>query len=89
MGRANPWRWHTVSADVALRPLEVRLLDGHGRHRASVWRNDASRFTWHTYDDRGTGGENAEARSLNDAKDRAMAAIVRQGWAPGGWKVQW
>ena len=36
-----------------------------------------------------TGGENSEATSLDDAKRHCVAAIVRQGWAPGGWEVRW
>ena len=64
----------------------VRVSDGAG---ATIWQNDESRFTWHTWDDRGTGGENSEATSLDDAKRHCMAAIVRQGWAPGGWEVRW
>lgn len=85
MARAgNPWRW-TGSANGD----KYMLIDGRGRERATVWRNDDTRFTWHTWDDRGTGGENSECSSLRDAKDQCVAALVRQGWAPGGWKVVW
>jgi len=78
----NPWLWADGSHTWT-------LIDGRGRDRATIWKNDETRFTWHTWDDRGTGGENDEATSLRDAKDLCVAAIVRQGWAPGGWKIKW
>lgn len=68
----------------------VNLLDGRGRTRSTIWENVYVRtFVWHTWDEHGTGGENAESEYLQDAKDACVAAIVRQGWAPGGWKVTW
>ena len=83
MSRAgNPWRWTEF-------PGNWSLFDGRGRERATIWKNTESRFTWHTYDDQGTGGENAEDFSVNRAKNECVAALVRQGWAPGGWKVVW
>jgi len=72
-----------------LASLDLELVDGRGRDRATIWQNAEARFTWHTWDDRGTGGENSEAASLDDAKRHCVAAIVRQGWAPGGWEVSW
>ena len=80
----KPWRW----IDRSGRDGKWELVDGLGRDRATIWQNDESRFTWHTWD-QGTGGENSEATSLDDAKRHCVAAIVRQGWAPGGWEVQW
>jgi hypothetical protein len=56
-----------------------------GRNRATIWQNSDVRFTWHTWNDRGTGGENSEAASLDDTKRHCVAAIVRQGtWRMGG-----
>lgn len=80
MARAgNPWHWIEY-------PGNWSLFDGRKRERATIWKNEATRFTWHTYDDHGTGGENAESNNLNRAKEQCVAAI---GWAPGGWKVVW
>jgi hypothetical protein len=84
------WRWLRVSREDVRWNAQWALFDGAGRERATITENEpGKRYTWHTWDDHGTGGVNAEAGSLNAAKDQAMAAIVRQGWAPGGWKVQW
>ena len=88
----KPWRW--IDRSDRLAPSKYRggkweLVDGRGRDRATVWQNDEHRFTWHTWDEHGTGGENAEATSLDDANRNCVAAIVRQGWAPGGWEVIW
>jgi hypothetical protein len=84
------WRWSKSLAETTTRGGGIwRLRDGRGRERATVWQNAEDRYTWHTWDDRGTGGENSEATSVDDAKRHCVAAIVRQGWAPGGWRVQW
>lgn len=64
------------------------LVDGCGRDRATIWQNAGDRFTWHTWDTDGVGGENDEATTLADAKRHCVAAIVFQGWAPGGWEVR-
>jgi hypothetical protein len=87
----RPWRWIGTSLPSTFYPHKGTwtLIDGKGRDRANVWQNDVARFTWHTWDERGIGGENAEATSLDDAKRHCVAAIVRQGWAPGGWTVTW
>ena len=87
----KPWRWIDRSGSPApsVHGGRWELMDGRGRERATIWQNAESRFTWHTWDDRGTGGENSEASSLDDAKRHCVAAIVRQGWAPGGWEVSW
>jgi hypothetical protein len=86
----KPWCWTKSLAERTSRGGEIwRLRDGRGHERATIWQNAEDRYTWHTWDDHGTGGENAEATSLDDAKRHCVAAIVRQGWAPGGWKVQW
>lgn len=85
------WQWREDEAHVP-RPRVLKawdLFDGRKRHRASIWMNSDNEFTWHTYDDNGVGGENAEAPSLDDAKRSVVASIVRQGWAPGGWEVRW
>jgi len=87
----KPWRWidRSISPQLCGRGGKWDLLDGRGRERATVWQNSDDSFTWHTWDDRGTGGENSECSSLRDSKDQCVAAIVRQGWAPGGWEVRW
>lgn len=84
------WRWSKSLSEVTSRGGGIwRLRDGRGRERATIWQNSEDLYTWHTWDDRGTGGENSEATSLDDAKLFCLACIVRQGWAPGGWQVQW
>jgi hypothetical protein len=86
----KPWRWHKSLAEVTTRGLPIwHLRDGRSRDRATIWQNADDRFTWHTWDENGTGGENDEAAALDDAKRHCVAAIVRQGWAPGGWQVEW
>lgn len=90
----NPWRWKTrVEACSLGRDRRVwTLVDGRGRDRATIWEKGGGLdgdFVWHTWNERGTGGENASAPTLRQAKDECVAAIVRQGWAPGGWAVQW
>jgi hypothetical protein len=84
------WCWSKSLGEATWRGLGIwHLRDGRGRDRATIWENAKDRFTWHTWDDQGTGGENDEASSLDDAKRHCVAAIVRQGWAPGGWTVEW
>ena len=78
----KPWRWVKVSEK------QWELLDGRDRNRATIWWA-STEYTWHTWNERGTGGENCGAPTLSRAKDEAVAAIVRQGWAPGGWEVKW
>jgi hypothetical protein len=95
MGSVIAWRWLGFTGDTAApyrrdsdRTTTWVLLDGRGKVRAQIWQNTAARFTWHTYDQRGVGGENAECTRLLDAMDRVVAAIVRQGWTPGGWRIE-
>ncbi len=86
----KPWQWFEKSWERTSHGGRVfALRDGRKRERATIWQNSETRYTWHTWDDRGTGGENSEASSLDDAKRHCVAAIVRQGWAPGGWEVHW
>jgi len=82
------WRWSKSLWETTTNGGAIwRLRDGCGRERATIWQNSEDRYTWHTWDDNGTGGENAEAASLDDAMRHCVAAIVCQGWAPGGWRV--
>lgn len=86
------WSWikSTYVAAPLLRTLpQFNLVDGRGRNRATIWQNEPGRFAWHTWDEHGTGGENCEDATLNRAKDSCVAALVRQGWTPYGWIVQW
>lgn len=83
----KPWRWTQLAHRT---PAEWELRDGTGRLRCSVLQSRyGTRFTWHTWDTDGVGGENSDAATPEEAKDQAIAAIVRQGWAPGGWRVSW
>lgn len=52
----------------------LRMPCGHDG--ASVWMNGV----WHTWDRNGVGGENAEAPTTAQAKNEALAAVLRQGW---------
>lgn len=79
----KPWAW-TLS-----RTGTWELKNGQGDTRASIWLTGSGEYTWHTWNENGTGGENDGALTLNQAKDECVAAIVRQGWAPGGWTVSW
>jgi hypothetical protein len=78
------WQWIGRPSEAS---KEWELIDGQGRTRAQIWQNDKSRFTWHTYDDCGVGGENSESSSSDDARRHCIASIVIQGWAPCGWRV--
>ncbi len=84
----KPWQW---VENLVYQPVQWELRDGRGRNRATIWtpRYSGGEFVWHTWNENGTGGENAAAPSLVQAKDECVAAIVRQGWAPGGWEVVW
>ena len=84
----KPWQWKAEEPTKFING-KWRLLDGQGRERATIWQNTENRFTWHTWDDNGTGGQNSEENDLLRAMDACIGAIVRQGWAPGGWEVKW
>lgn len=87
------WQWVKVDMFGPMRTYRWGLFDGRNRERASIWPSPTLerevQFTWHTFDDDGVGGENDVAYTLIIAQDACVAAIVRQGWAPGGWKVIW
>lgn len=89
----KPWRWIESLSERTTRGGRVWYLsDGRSRRRATIWEHAGGidgDFVWHTWDEHGTGGENASALTLRQAKDECVAAIVRQGWAPGGWEVRW
>lgn len=83
----KPWKWAEC---LVYSPTQWQLRDGRGRNRATIWTpRYGNEWVWHTWDESGTGGENSAATSLIQAKDECVAAIVRQGWAPGGWEVLW
>ena len=78
MAKPKAWRWTPAG------PGTWVLRDGRGRNRANVWANGV----WHSWDTDGIGGENGVCdgpNRINDARDQAMAAVVRQGWTP--WEV--
>lgn len=76
MSRPKPWTWRRGLGRMP-GTEHWALVDSRGRTRADVWSNGV----WHTWDERGVGGENAECSDIDFAKDCALAAIVRQGWA--------
>jgi len=47
---------------------------------ATIWKNSQGTFTWHTWDENGHGGENDVEDYLQEAKDQATLAAVRQGF---------
>ena len=55
---------------------EWRLQVGMVRHVATVWDNG----TWHTWDRRGTGGENDVEATVARAKIEAAASAIAQGF---------
>jgi hypothetical protein len=71
---ARPWVWQNT---LNVANEAARLIDGHGRIRCTVWSNGV----WHTWDERGVGGENACAINVTVAKEEATMAVLRQGWA--------
>ncbi len=87
--KPKPWRWKEVRSESIGIVGCWQLVDPMRHDRATIWVARSGEATWHTWDARGIGGENSVAASLDEAKDQAIAAIVRQGWAPGGWKVAW
>ena len=56
------------------------LRSAAGKHAADIWENEDCRFTWHTYDERGAGGENSVETSLRDARMACESALLRAGW---------
>lgn len=80
----KPWRWEKDPQPIGRHGWILR--DGRNRNRCNVFPNGV----WHTWDERGTGGENGacEGRyAVQDAMDQAMAAVARQGWTP--WKIEY
>lgn len=69
------WRWEKAVGTPDRE--EWRLLDAKGRNRCSIWASG----TWHSWDERGVGGENDRARNVIEAKEQATMAVIRQGWA--------
>lgn len=55
------------------------LFSPVGKLAATAWDNG----TWHTWDRRGTGGENSKQRRLFSALEEAFRATIVQGWH--GW----
>lgn len=67
------------------KPTEHTLVAPSGKDAATIFVNPADpklglaeRFTWHTWDEDGTGGENAVDQSLEIAKSETWAAVGRQ-----------
>lgn len=77
MTKRKPWCW--IRVKIQAEPREVwHLEDARGRNRATVWDNG----TWHSWDTEGVGGENDVCKTVGDAMDQSLAAVVRQGWTP-------
>jgi hypothetical protein len=68
---AKAWRWMKEHDGT------YKLVDHAARNRCTVWPNG----TWHTWNERGVGGENDTAPNIQVAKHESMAAVIRQGWA--------
>ena len=83
------WHWRHRPGTSGLSRDTWHLVDGRGRDRCTIWATRDGEFTLHTWDERGTGGENFTVATIGDAKRHAVASIVLQGWAPGGWRVRW
>jgi hypothetical protein len=57
------------------------LMARCGRHVATVWlRKDIDNYNWHTWDERGVGGENASEPTVEQAMQQAYASVARQGF---------
>lgn len=69
------WQWDLV----------VRV-NGTSRTAATVWRNNGSQATWHTWDHDGVGGENdvehedTPEKAIRRAKIEAAASAIEQGF---------
>ncbi len=57
--------------------LECRIGN---RLVANIWPNSEGTATWHTWDERGGGGENSVDRYVEGAKREVAKALVRQQW---------
>ena len=77
----KPWKWENQGRS-------VKLYDGRDRVRAVIYANSPTRFTWYTFDEYESGGENDVSDSLGLAKELCVAAIVRQLQAPYGWEIK-
>jgi len=65
MAKHKPWKWDGLL-----------LRDARNNVRAQIWDNG----TWHTFDTFQIGGENGVCENVIDAKDQAVASVIRQGW---------
>lgn len=74
--------WHiSDTTPSAYSVVEYELRAPSGKTAAHVWESvDGERFTWHTYDENGIGGENAVESRLDVAMRECDAALFRQGW---------
>lgn len=64
------------------------LLSPKGRTVAQIWQNSPDHFTWHTWDVRGIGGENASDPTLEQAQSEVVKALRRQAFrSPDQWHV--
>lgn len=76
------WRWDRESATT------WQLLDGRGRTRCTIWAGSGE-YIWHTWDERGSGGENSADEAIGEWLDLdydgrlvEAAALIRRGWHP-------
>jgi hypothetical protein len=70
------WRGEITRDGLFFDSQETKLFNAQEVHVATVWGNG----TWHTWDEHGTGGENASEFTVEESKAQAEKAVLRQGW---------
>lgn len=64
--------------------MRWELWSPNGRLAAGVWHNFLAHigeyFTWHTWDERGIGGQNSTEPTLREAQTACESALFQQGW---------
>lgn len=75
--------WQSFGRDIITdKPNQWRLAVGRGKHpwtAAMIWKN-SSGYVWHTFNRRGTGGENDSSETLEQAQALASLCVIRQGF---------
>jgi hypothetical protein len=68
--RLVSWVWFPKQEEWRL------VVAGRKCHAATVWDNGV----WHTWDERGGGGENSQEASIDEAKRQAGGSAILQGF---------